>query len=161
MEANLSFGEYVRRRRRAGNLQLQELAAKVELSSGYLSRIENDSAVPSAEVVVKIHQAVGGDLEQMLEMANCLPREILDRLMRRVDQDATAMRRAAGAAPDPEYAAALMESLDLVVRKALAVRYGLSPQDLEGLYALVERLARLKPTERDEAFRVIEKLMRE
>jgi len=39
------------------------------------SRIENDRAVPNADTVVKLANALNGRLERMLEMADCLPGE--------------------------------------------------------------------------------------
>jgi transcriptional regulator with XRE-family HTH domain len=79
-ERQLTFGEYMRRLRRDRKMSLQELAATTGLSYSHLSRIENDSTVPAAETVSKIAAVVDGDLRQMLELAECLPRAILDRI---------------------------------------------------------------------------------
>lgn len=66
MTTQLSFGEYIRRRRRAKRWQLQELAVQSGLSLSHLSRIENDNAVPNPDTVVKLAKALDGDLELML-----------------------------------------------------------------------------------------------
>lgn len=80
MTTQLSFGEYIHRKRRAKRWQLQELAAQSGLSISHLSRIENDHTVPKPDTVVKLAKALDGDLTLMLRLADCLPREILERL---------------------------------------------------------------------------------
>ena len=70
------------------------LAERTAMNYSHLSRIENDSAVPTPETVVKLAEALGGDLNLMLELADCLPKQILDRLTGR--PEAPVMKRAAG-----------------------------------------------------------------
>jgi len=97
METQLTFGEQMRRLRRDKNWNLQRLSVETGLSYTHLSRVENDSTVPKAETVAKLAEALGGDLKVMLELADCLPRQILDRIM---DHDeamgSPTLRRAAG-----------------------------------------------------------------
>lgn len=81
MSAELSLGEYIRRRRREQKCSLQILAERTGLSYSHLSRVENDSTVPKADTVARIAEALDGDLKQMLELADCLPRQILDRMV--------------------------------------------------------------------------------
>ena len=50
--------------------------------------VENDNGLPTTDTVVKIHYVLGGDLPVMLELAKCLPDEILDRYIRRPDDGA-------------------------------------------------------------------------
>src|SRR5437763_16277111 len=100
MHDRLSFGEYIRRLRRQKRKMLQDLAREAGLSVSHLSRIENDSAMPNTDTVVKIHRALGGDLGEMLELADCLPREILDGYIRRFSEDPSALQRSAPGAGD-------------------------------------------------------------
>ncbi len=71
-------GEYLKRR--------PEVEPLLQVGAG-AAQIENDNAVPNAETVVKLSTALDGDLERMLEMAACLPREILQRLIDRAGED--------------------------------------------------------------------------
>ena len=80
MQVDLSFGEYIRRLRRQKGLQLQDVARRSGLSTTHLSRLENDNGLPATDTVVKLHHVLDGDLTVMLELARCLPDEILDRL---------------------------------------------------------------------------------
>lgn len=79
-DSPLSFGEYIHRLRRAKGWNLGELAKEAEVSYWGLSRFENDHKTPNVATVARLAQALDGDLKRMLEMANCLPQEILDRI---------------------------------------------------------------------------------
>jgi transcriptional regulator with XRE-family HTH domain len=149
MDAEITLGEYVRRRRRRKHWQLQELASATGLSVTHLSRIENDSAVPNADTVVKLSNALDGELERMLQMADCLPREILDRLVQRAADSGTVLKRSAGSQPaDFSFPQALIDDIDPSVRTALASHFGLSEQDIEGLFGILQRVARMAPAQR-------------
>ena len=80
MDATLTFGEYMRRLRRAHQWNLNFLSGETGISPTQLSRLENDSAPPSVESVALLAQALDGDLKAMLQMADCLPAFILDRI---------------------------------------------------------------------------------
>ncbi len=96
MDAQLSLGEYIRRLRRGQKCSLQTVADRTGLSYSHLSRVENDSTVPKADTVARIADALGGDLKLMLELADCLPRQILDRMVGEGDRvGQTALRRSA------------------------------------------------------------------
>jgi transcriptional regulator with XRE-family HTH domain len=97
----LSLGEYIRRLRKKKVWSLQMVADHTGLSYHHLSRIENDSSVPGAETVAKIADALGGDLKRMLEMADCLPRQILDRISSRPEATSVALKRTAGGVSQP------------------------------------------------------------
>jgi transcriptional regulator with XRE-family HTH domain len=148
MNAPLTLGEYMRRLRRAKRWGLQELSEASGLSVSHLSRIENDSALPNVETVVKLSNALGADLEVMLEQAQCLPQEIMDRLLQRANGDQTAVRRSAGDGADPGFARALIEEIDPRLREALEQRFRLSPGDIDGLFTLLQRLAAMRPEQR-------------
>jgi transcriptional regulator with XRE-family HTH domain len=149
MDGNVSFGEYVRRLRRRKRWQVQELATVTGLSATHLSRIENDNAVPNPDTVVKLANALDGDLETMLGLADCLPREILDRLVQRAADGGTVLKRSAGSQPaDFSFPRALVEDIDPAVRTALAAHFGLSEQDIDGLFGILQRVAQMEPAQR-------------
>lgn len=148
MNDHISLGEYVHRLRRRKNWQLQQLAEATGLSISHLSRIENDSAIPNADSVVKLAAALDGDLSAMLLQAECLPREILDRYVRRAAGRTGAVRRAAGNTPDTAYAEALVEDMDARLRATLAQAFNLSEHDTEGMFSLLQRIARLPEAHR-------------
>ena len=149
MDADLSFGEYVRRLRRRKRWQLQELAAATGLSVTHLSRIENDSAVPNPDTVVKLSNALEGEMERMLQMADCLPREILDRLVERAADGGRVMKRSAGTQPaDFSFPQALIEDVDPAIRSALTSTFNLSEQDIDGLFGILQRVAQMEPARR-------------
>ena len=155
MDAELTFGEYVRRLRRAKRWQLQQLAAEAGLSFTHLSRIENDNAVPNPDTVVKLANALDGDLDTMLQLADCLPREILDRLMRRAEGSESALRRAAGQVEDNGFARALVEDMDPDFRAAFATIFGLAERDVEGIFLVLRRLAQMAPAERESVLKFL------
>ena len=146
----ISLGEYVRRLRRDKQWDLQELADHVDLSVSHLSRIENDRAVPNADSVIRLARALDGDLGLMLELAKHLPREMLERLLRRVNGDGTAQRRAAGIEPDPTYARALVEDMDPSVRQAIAEYFAVPDEDVDGLASTVRQWATLDSGDRQQ-----------
>lgn len=149
MQDSLTLGEYIRRLRRQARLSLQELADSSGLSMSYLSRIENDNAVPNAEAVVKLHHALGGDLETMLVKADCLPAEILERLTRRATQGATALRRAAGGEPDDGFVRALVDDIDPQLRDAIASQFDVSRDDADALFGALKQLSTMPPEVRE------------
>jgi transcriptional regulator with XRE-family HTH domain len=147
----LTFGEYTRRLRRRKRWQLQDLAAVTGLSVSHLSRIENDNTLPNPDTVVKLATALDGELGQMLELADCLPREILERLIRSTDdQRETALPRSAGApVGDPGFGRALVDDMDPTLRRILAQQYGLSQRDVDGLFTVLRRIAKMRPEQRE------------
>src|SRR5215207_4133225 len=156
MQVDLTFGEYLRRLRRQQAMALQDVARKARLSTTHLSRLENDNGLPTTDTVVKIHNVLGGDLPVMLELAQCLPDEILDRYIRRADDNAQVFKRSAsGSADDPLFAEAFVQDMDPVIRQALATYAGLSPKDAEGLMSALRRLAKMSEVEREQVIGVL------
>src|SRR4051812_10733419 len=132
MQSDLSFGEYLRRLRRDRRMPLQDVARKAGLSSTHLSRLENESGLPTTDTVVKIHNVLGGDLAVMLELSKCLPDEILDRYIRRADDEAPVVKRTSiGSVDDPLFAEALLQDMHPAIRRAVAQGFGLSERDAE------------------------------
>jgi transcriptional regulator with XRE-family HTH domain len=156
MQVDLSFGEYLRRLRRDKRTPLQDVARKAGLSSTHLSRLENDNGLPTTDTVVKIHRVLGGDLTVMLELARCLPDEILDRYIRRADDNTPVLKRSAlGQADDPIFAEAFVEDMDPAIRRAVAKAFGLSELDAEGVLTALRRLAKMDEKEREQVIGVL------
>lgn len=76
------------------------MSEQMNLSYSYLSRLETNSAMPSPETVAKIAELLHGDLKELLELADCLPRVILDRITADQSSPSPALRRAAGPVED-------------------------------------------------------------
>jgi transcriptional regulator with XRE-family HTH domain len=148
MVNNFTFGEYVRTLRRRKGWNLQDLAEGSGLSIAHLSRLENDNGIPSADTVVRMANALAGDLDQMLTLATCLPQEILERLSRRASADATAYRRSAGSQADPSFPRALVEDMDPKLREAVARHFNISVSDVDSIFQILGKIASMSPEER-------------
>lgn len=148
METELSFGERVRRLRKAKGWSLHDLAGATELSYSHLSRVENDSVPPGVETVTKLVDVLDADLAEMLELANCLPRQILDRIVSRNENTAESLRRAAG--PSQHRA----DSAPSVVA-SLARQRGLPEEQAEQVAQIVERLLDLPTSQREAVIALI------
>lgn len=147
--AEITFGELLRRLRRAKGWELQDVARAASLSISHLSRLENDRALPNPDTVVKLATALDGDLDWMLELARCLPEEILDRLASRAGGASGAPRRSSGLAPaDPTFARALVEDIDPAIRTSLTQAFGLSNDDIDGIFAVLQKLGQMSSAQR-------------
>lgn len=156
MRVDLSFGEYLRRLRRDKRAPLQDVARKAGLSSTHLSRLENDNGLPTTDTVVKIHRVLGGDLTVMLELARCLPDEILDRYIRRAHDEAPVLKRSAlGRVDDPIFAEAFVDDMEPLIRRGVARAFGLSEHDAEGVLTALRRLAKMSEEEREQVIGVL------
>lgn len=143
MDEKLTFGETVRRLRRAKKWSLGQLQTETELSYSYLSRVENDSASPQVEAVTKIAEALDGDLEDLLRLANCLPEVILERLSRRTETAGASLNRTAGqggAQPNGSVGALVVD---------LAMGRGLPVSEANSLADAIERLVDMPAQQRD------------
>ena len=82
------------------------------LSYSHLSRIENDSTLPGPKTIAKLVDVLGGDVKRMLEMAECLPEIILERIQGHGEPSPARLHRTAGSdnrGADREQVAALLE----------------------------------------------------
>jgi len=138
MQSGLSFGETIRRFRRYRKWSLGRLAEETGLSYSYLSRVENDSARPQAETVARLASALNIDLAMLLELADCLPRVILDRIIERGTASGPSLNREAGA-PQPE---SRVDSVGALIVD-LALKHGLSVAEGHQIAEAVERLVSL------------------
>ena len=153
MEAQLTFGEYMRRLRRGRKWNLTTLSEATGISYSHLSRLENDSTLPSAESVARLAEPLGGDLRAMLEMADCLPQVILDRISSQEQQPANSLKRTAGTpggAPDADVPAPLA---GLVAELKLA--YNLAEDQATAIARAVGALANIDPSQRWKLIRLI------
>jgi hypothetical protein len=96
MAGGQTLGGYLKELRDKKQWSLLMLAQKTGLNYPHLSRIESDSIVPTPKTVVTLSEALGGDLNLMLELAECLPKQILERLTARPTTPTPAMKRSAG-----------------------------------------------------------------
>ena len=154
----LTLGEYIRRLRRAAQWSLSSLAEETGISYSHLSRIENDSTVPGADTVARIATALDGDLKLMLEMANCLPRAILDRIAAREETTSpSSFRRALEGEPNR---AAQPSELGAAVTD-LALTAGLDENDVSDIREAVRHLIQLGPARRSTLTSLIRSLYEE
>lgn len=135
-----TLGVHLRDLRRKKTWSMLDLSSHTGLNYQHLSRIENDSIVPTPETVVKLATALGGDLNFMLRLADCLPRQILDRLS--ASPNTPAMRRAAaGGARRPAVTRDARA-------KALAREMGVAPSELADVADAMVRFLNLEPRRR-------------
>lgn len=85
----MSFGERVRELRKAKELTLRDVAAKVGINFTYLSKIENGkldfSDYPSEKLIRKLGKALSGDTDELLLLAEKVPDRIRKRVLERPD----------------------------------------------------------------------------
>ena len=58
----MEIGKYIKRMRQALGLTQEELAARTELTKGFISQLERDIASPSIATLVDILEALGSDI---------------------------------------------------------------------------------------------------
>jgi transcriptional regulator with XRE-family HTH domain len=85
----MTFGERVRELRKAKNLTLRELAAKVKVNFTYLSKIENHKLdfgdYPGEGLIRKLAKVLGADEDELLLLAEKIPDDIRKRVVQRPD----------------------------------------------------------------------------
>lgn len=85
----MTFGERVRELRKAKNLTLRDVAKKVNVNFTYLSKIENHKLdfgdYPSEDLIRKLAKSLGGDLDELLLLAQKIPADIKKRVIERPD----------------------------------------------------------------------------
>lgn len=85
----MTFGERIRELRKAKHLTLRDLAAKVTVTFTYLSKIENQrlsfGEYPSEDMIHKLAKVLNADEDELLFLAQKVPREIRKRMIERPD----------------------------------------------------------------------------
>lgn len=85
----MSFGERIRDLRKTKNLSQRDLADKVGVSFTYISKIENEKLdfgdYPSEDLIRKLAKSLGADGDELLLLAEKIPRQIKKRVMERPD----------------------------------------------------------------------------
>ena len=156
MQTQLTFGEYMRRLRRARKWNLTHLAEQWDISYPHLSRLENDSALPSVESVVQLAEALDGDVKIMLELANCLPRVILDRISSQEASTADSMTRTAGLGGD--LSEEPIRGVDHPLAAPIQDFYHLEDADAGALALAIDGLVNLERTQRAKLIDLISSL---
>ena len=147
MQAQLTFGEYMKRLRRSKKWNLTTLSEQTGISYTHLSRLENDSALPSADAVASLAVSLDGDLKAMLQMANCLPQVILDRISANVENaGANSLKRTAGPAGNAPEEPGLDLGEGLVAH--LKHDYSLGDEEIGAVARAIRGLARLEKSRR-------------
>jgi transcriptional regulator with XRE-family HTH domain len=84
-----SFGDRIRDLRKEKNLSQRALGEKVGVSFTYISKIENEKLdfgdYPSEDLIRKMAKALGADIDDLLLLAEKIPKQIKKRVMERPD----------------------------------------------------------------------------
>src|SRR5438046_10205466 len=89
------FGAFIRREREGKEIGLREMAKLIGVSPTYLSKVERSEFPPPAEDKVKaIAKIIGGDVDELLALANRVDSELTDIIKRRPREMASFLRAA-------------------------------------------------------------------
>lgn len=69
MSTGLTLGEYIRRKRKERLLSLGDLAQRVGVSYGYMSKIENDRLTPSLRALTRIGHALSEPVARLVNLS--------------------------------------------------------------------------------------------
>jgi transcriptional regulator with XRE-family HTH domain len=85
----MTFGERIKRLRKAKNLSQRDLAGKVRVNFTYISKIENEKLdfgdYPSEELILKLAKALEADSDELLLLAKKIPASVRKRVIQRPD----------------------------------------------------------------------------
>jgi|SRR5690625_246359 len=74
---NINIGEKLRELRKARGLTTQQLADKVAISQSYISRFENNRAIPDIELLERILFALDSDLNTFFSTEEALSADLI------------------------------------------------------------------------------------
>jgi transcriptional regulator with XRE-family HTH domain len=95
----LSFGEYIRDLRKQLRLTQRDLASRVGIDVGYISKIEAEKVPPPSEKVIeRLASVLGADKDQLMILAGKAPRD-LQTIITRDARIPAILRRAKGLSP--------------------------------------------------------------
>ena len=85
----MTFGEQIKRLRKAKNLSQRDLAGKVKVNFTYISKIENEKLdfgdYPGEDLIAKLASALEVDTDELLILAKKIPEGIKKRVIERPD----------------------------------------------------------------------------
>lgn len=87
------FGIKLRHARMVRGMSLEQLGAQVGLTQGYLSKIENDRAMPTVATLHRIVQALGTNINALLSDLDCLSGDLFVMRKRNRQKLVTGRRR--------------------------------------------------------------------
>ena len=89
-----SFGQVLREKRFAAGMTLENLASRLKVTKGYLSRLESGKAVPSVSMIQKVAAVLGLDAATLSVRAGQLPSEVQKMLREHPDEALRLLRDA-------------------------------------------------------------------
>lgn len=82
MTKELQFGEYLKEIRKEKGLTLRQIEKVSGVSNAYLSQVENGKrSVPTPDILMKIHEALGVSYEELMEKAGYISTEVRSELI--------------------------------------------------------------------------------
>ncbi len=88
------FGEHLRAIRASSGMSISDISVKVDVSKGYISRIERGKDKPSCEMIDKLAEAIGTDPEQLHILAGSIPSDVRKILYEHPEESHTYLREA-------------------------------------------------------------------
>jgi transcriptional regulator with XRE-family HTH domain len=82
MEKKPTFGQVLRQLRQERDLGIKRIAPALNVNYTYLSKIENDKATPSDELIERIAGYFGCDRDTLYLAADKVPQDALDAIKR-------------------------------------------------------------------------------
>lgn len=90
---DMQFGSYIRELRKQRDLSLRQLAEDAGIDFTYLSKVEtNKIPPPSEEAIVRLADALGADVDELLSLARKVDKTLHDFLV--TERDAPRLLRA-------------------------------------------------------------------
>lgn len=87
-----SFGSRIRELRYHKGIGIKKLAPDLGVDYSYLSRLENEKALPSAEIVERLSKYFNHDKDELMLLANKVPIDIMQ-ILREHPREALALLR--------------------------------------------------------------------
>ena len=78
MSPSKSFGDLINELRTNKHMGLRELGRAVSISAMHISNLEKGKSMPSPELVEKLAEALDGDLDDLLYLANLIDPAVVD-----------------------------------------------------------------------------------
>lgn len=76
-----NLGKEIRKARRERGLSIRALAKMLDISYTYISHIEAGRTTPSREIISRLSEIFGGNVDEWLVMAGHLPDEVYEAYM--------------------------------------------------------------------------------